>query len=134
MSVLSEPWLRETQMFFVSAIRRFDKIEVTSSYASNRPYYKYSSSSRNGGNGLSWTRKQKYGSCREIFTQDEFRHLTTLQPFHTDYGDILSLYTLSRAATGGDFYLADINDIVAKIEKVRPDILETLRENWLMVK
>jgi len=62
------------------------------------------------------------------------KYLPKLQPLHTDYGEILSLYTLSRAATGGDFFLADIHDIVARIEKVRPDIIETLRDNWLMVK
>jgi hypothetical protein len=47
---------------------------------------------------------------------------------------MLSLYTLSRAATGGDFYLADIHDITAQIEKTRPDILQTLREPWLVIK
>jgi hypothetical protein len=41
---------------------------------------------------------------------------------------------MSRAATGGDFFLADIHDIVSRIEKARPDIIEALRDNWLMVK
>lgn len=54
-------------------------------------------------------------------------------PFHTDYGEILSLYTLSRAASGGDFFLADIHDVEARIKEARPDILDTLRKNWLMV-
>lgn len=57
---------------------------------------------------------------------------TIALPFHTDYGEILSLYTLSKAATGGDFFLADIHDIEARL-RARPDILETLRKNWLMV-
>ncbi|KAK3325010.1 hypothetical protein B0H66DRAFT_587859 [Apodospora peruviana] len=53
-------------------------------------------------------------------------------PFHTDYGDIVSLYTLSRPASGGDFHLADINDIVSKIEQSRPDLLQTLQEDFTM--
>ncbi|KAF2183194.1 Clavaminate synthase-like protein [Zopfia rhizophila CBS 207.26] len=54
-------------------------------------------------------------------------------PFHTDYGAILSLYILSRPATGGDFYLADIHDIASQIARTRPDILETLRQPFVMV-
>ena len=57
-----------------------------------------------------------------------------LEPFHTDYGEIISLYTLSRAASGGDFYLADIHDIEARISQVRPDIIDELRRPWLMIK
>jgi hypothetical protein len=72
------------------------------------------------------SRSSKYSKPKHL-------HLTSSQPFHTDYGEILSLYTLSRAATGGDFFLADIHDIEARI-RTRPDILETLRKNWLMVK
>lgn len=56
------------------------------------------------------------------------------QPFHTDYGEILSLYTLSRAATGGAFYLADINDVIARIRPARPDLVKTLQEDFIMVK
>ncbi|KAF2102644.1 Clavaminate synthase-like protein [Rhizodiscina lignyota] len=54
-------------------------------------------------------------------------------PFHNDYGDILSLYTLSRPASGGDFYLADIHDIVSRISETRPDLVETLRKSWIVV-
>ncbi|KAF2473831.1 Clavaminate synthase-like protein [Lindgomyces ingoldianus] len=58
---------------------------------------------------------------------------TIALPFHTDYGSILSLYVLSRPASGGAFHLADIHDITSRIARTRPDILETLRKPYIMV-
>jgi hypothetical protein len=53
-------------------------------------------------------------------------------PFHNDYGEIVALYTLSRPASGGDFYLADVNEAAARIEGHRPDLLQTLTEDFTM--
>ncbi|KAK4449696.1 Clavaminate synthase [Podospora aff. communis PSN243] len=53
-------------------------------------------------------------------------------PFHNDYGAIVSLYTLSRPATGGDFFIADIHDIAGRIGRSRPDLLEVLRKPYRM--
>ncbi|KAH8891759.1 Clavaminate synthase-like protein [Thozetella sp. PMI_491] len=53
-------------------------------------------------------------------------------PFHTDSGAILSLYTLSVPPAGGAFYLADIHDVVARIRATRPELLETLQNDWIM--
>ncbi|ORY09660.1 hypothetical protein BCR34DRAFT_486920, partial [Clohesyomyces aquaticus] len=58
---------------------------------------------------------------------------TIALPFHTDYGSILSLYVLSRPASGGAFHLADIHDITSQIARTRPDILDTLREPYILV-
>ncbi|PVH93454.1 Clavaminate synthase-like protein [Periconia macrospinosa] len=54
-------------------------------------------------------------------------------PFHTDYGSILSFYLLSKAAFGGDLYLADIHDIIREIASSRPDIVTTLQEPFLNI-
>ncbi|CAI6330977.1 unnamed protein product [Periconia digitata] len=54
-------------------------------------------------------------------------------PFHTDYGSILSFYLLSKAAFGGDIYLADVHDIAREIVSSRPDILATLRKPFLNI-
>ena len=58
--------------------------------------------------------------------------LISFQPFHNDYGEILALYTLSRAASGGDFYLADMEKAASRIAMRRPDLLEVLRGNYTM--
>lgn len=54
-------------------------------------------------------------------------------PFHTDYGSILSFYLLSKAAFGGDLYLANIHDIIREIASSRPDIVTTLQEPFLNI-
>ncbi|KAF2810688.1 Clavaminate synthase-like protein [Mytilinidion resinicola] len=58
---------------------------------------------------------------------------STALPFHTDYGSILSFYVLSKAASGGDIYLADIDDISRQIAASRPDVLSTLRQSFLNI-
>lgn len=57
-----------------------------------------------------------------------------IQPFHTDYGSILSFYVLSKAVSGGDIHLADIHDIAREIALSRPDILKTLRKPFINIK
>jgi hypothetical protein len=98
-----------------------------------RSYHRYQDTFGERGHHLPWTSKQGYPNCKSLKSQNNYR-LMILEPFHTDYGEILSLYTLSRAASGGDFYLADIHDIEARISQVRPDIMEELRKPWIMVK
>ncbi|KAK3384586.1 hypothetical protein B0T24DRAFT_674336 [Lasiosphaeria ovina] len=41
------------------------------------------------------------------------------QPFQNDFDEIVSLSSLSRPAAGGDFFLADINDITAATKSGR---------------
>jgi hypothetical protein len=54
-------------------------------------------------------------------------------PFHTDYGDIISLFTVCNAASGGSFYLANVNDIVSYLIQTRPDIVTQLQEVWHII-
>jgi len=53
-------------------------------------------------------------------------------PFHNDFGEIVSLYSLSCPASGGDFFLADIEDVAEKLRCTDSSILATLRENFTM--
>lgn len=54
-------------------------------------------------------------------------------PFHTDYGDIISLFTVCNAASGGSFYLANVNDIIAFLDRTRPDIVDQLKKDWHII-
>jgi hypothetical protein len=40
---------------------------------------------------------------------------------------------LSTAASGGDLHLAHIDDILAEISKSRPDLVETLRQPFIII-
>ncbi|EFQ25869.1 TfdA family Taurine catabolism dioxygenase TauD [Colletotrichum graminicola] len=52
------------------------------------------------------------------------------QVFHTDAGDIVSLFALSTAAEGGKSKLASIARVYNEIASTRPDLIHTLTEDW----
>ncbi|KAF6818422.1 taurine catabolism dioxygenase family protein [Colletotrichum musicola] len=52
------------------------------------------------------------------------------QVFHTDAGDIVSLFALSTAAEGGTSKLASIARVYNEIAKTRPDLIHTLTQDW----
>lgn len=52
------------------------------------------------------------------------------QVFHTDAGDIVSLFCLQRAAEGGESQLASIWQVYNLLAESRPDLIQTLTEDW----
>jgi hypothetical protein len=52
------------------------------------------------------------------------------KPFHTDDGDIISLYCLQSANIGGRILLASSWAIYNRLIVERPDVIETLKEEW----
>ncbi|KXH25696.1 TfdA family Taurine catabolism dioxygenase TauD [Colletotrichum salicis] len=52
------------------------------------------------------------------------------QVFHTDAGDIVSLFALSTAAEGGTSKLASIARVYNEIASTRPDLIHTLTQDW----
>lgn len=52
---------------------------------------------------------------------------------HTDKGDIVALYTLSRSVEGGRFYLADIQNVFNEMVLTRPDLATTLIDDWVQM-
>ncbi|KAK0709827.1 hypothetical protein B0T26DRAFT_679193 [Lasiosphaeria miniovina] len=56
-------------------------------------------------------------------------HVTNIEPFYNDFGEIVSFYSLSRPAASSNFFLADINDIVKQIKdcgyEERPLLFDT---------
>lgn len=52
------------------------------------------------------------------------------QVFHTDSGDIVSLFCLQKAAEGGESQLASIWQVYNILAESRPDLIQTLTENW----
>jgi len=54
------------------------------------------------------------------------------QPFHTDVGDIIALYSLNEAECGGESQLASMATIYNQIVKTRPDIIRSLSlPSWI---
>ncbi len=53
------------------------------------------------------------------------------QPFHTDDGHIISLYCVKSADIGGRTLLASSWAIYNELLATRPDIIDTLKEDWL---
>jgi hypothetical protein len=54
------------------------------------------------------------------------------QPFHTDTGDIIALYSLNEAECGGESQLASMATIYNHISKMRPDIIRRLSSpSWI---
>ncbi|KAI9776641.1 MAG: hypothetical protein M1839_009447 [Geoglossum umbratile] len=54
------------------------------------------------------------------------------QPFHTDIGSIIGLYTLGEAAHGGESRLASSATVYNQIAKMRPDVVQLLaKSNWV---
>jgi hypothetical protein len=52
------------------------------------------------------------------------------QVFHTDAGDIVSLFCLETAAVGGESRLASIWQVYNLLAESRPDLIHTLTEEW----
>ncbi|KAK1725131.1 TfdA family taurine catabolism dioxygenase TauD [Colletotrichum acutatum] len=52
------------------------------------------------------------------------------QVFHTDAGDIVSLFALSTAVEGGTSKLASIARVYNEIASTRPDLIHTLTQDW----
>ncbi|KAH8654984.1 hypothetical protein BGZ60DRAFT_418179 [Tricladium varicosporioides] len=57
-------------------------------------------------------------------------YTTDKQVFHTDAGDIVSLFCLSPAAKGGESKLASSWRVYNELARTRPDIIRTLSEDW----
>ncbi|KAL9064938.1 MAG: hypothetical protein Q9161_008570 [Pseudevernia consocians] len=55
-------------------------------------------------------------------------------PFHTDNGDIISLFALSRSQSGGSFYLADSTVVYNELAAFQPELAQTLCRDWVMIK
>jgi hypothetical protein len=51
-----------------------------------------------------------------------------LQTFHTDLGDVISIYTLNRGTEGGSFRLASSWNVYNVLHQTRPDVLGTLSQ------
>lgn len=55
-----------------------------------------------------------------------------LQPFHTDMCDILSMYVLDTAVSGGESLLASSATVYNEIAATRPDLIHLLADNkWI---
>ena len=52
------------------------------------------------------------------------------QVFHTDEGDIVSLFALSAAASGGESKLASSWRVYNELAEKRPDLIRTLAGDW----
>jgi hypothetical protein len=53
------------------------------------------------------------------------------QVFHTDAGDIVSLFALNTAARGGESKLASSWKVYNELAEARPDLIKTLSEEWI---
>ena len=56
------------------------------------------------------------------------------QPFHTDHGDLVSLFTLSTSQSGGAFYLADSTAVYNDLKAVKPELAQALLDDWIMTR
>ncbi|OAA65585.1 TfdA family oxidoreductase [Niveomyces insectorum RCEF 264] len=59
-------------------------------------------------------------------------YTTDHQVFHCDTGDIVSLYCLSPAASGGESKLASSWRVYNELAKTRPDLIKVLAEDWVI--
>jgi hypothetical protein len=57
-------------------------------------------------------------------------YTTDKQAFHTDAGDIVSLFCLNTAVKGGESKLASSWTVYNELAPTRPDIIKTLSEDW----
>ena len=51
-------------------------------------------------------------------------------PFHTDVGDIVSLFALGESAEGGESLLASSWRVYNELARTRPDIIQVLASDW----
>lgn len=54
------------------------------------------------------------------------------QVFHTDSGDVVSLFALSTAAEGGQSKVASSWRVYNDLAATRPDLIRTLAEDWVV--
>ncbi|CAA7264108.1 unnamed protein product [Cyclocybe aegerita] len=57
-------------------------------------------------------------------------YTTDKQVFHTDAGDIISLYVLETAAEGGTSRISSSWRVYNELAETRPDLIKTLSEPW----
>lgn len=57
-------------------------------------------------------------------------YTTDRQVFHTDSGDIVSLFALDTALHGGASKLASTWRVYNELARTRPDLVHTLAEDW----
>ncbi|KAF5673940.1 putative family oxidoreductase [Fusarium denticulatum] len=57
-------------------------------------------------------------------------YTTDRQVFHTDSGDIVSLFCLETALEGGASRIASTWRVYNELAKTRPDLIHTLSQNW----
>ncbi|KAL6720526.1 hypothetical protein ACLMJK_002450 [Lecanora helva] len=55
-------------------------------------------------------------------------------PFHTDNGDIVSLFALSTSQSGGSFYLADSSAVYNDLVSLEPGLAKALTDDWTMIR
>lgn len=57
-------------------------------------------------------------------------YTTDKQVFHTDIGDIVSLFALEEAAEGGTSRISSSWRVYNELAETRPDLIHTLSEPW----
>ncbi|RYP61180.1 hypothetical protein DL769_007819 [Monosporascus sp. CRB-8-3] len=57
-------------------------------------------------------------------------YTTEKQVFHTDIGDVIALFALGEAASGGQSYLSSSWRVYNELASTRPDLIRTLAEPW----
>ncbi|KAL4916767.1 hypothetical protein BDW62DRAFT_211736 [Aspergillus aurantiobrunneus] len=58
-------------------------------------------------------------------------YTTEKQVFHTDAGDVVTLFALEEAAEGGQSYLSSSWQVYNELARTRPDLVHTLAEQWV---
>ncbi|KAL4987382.1 hypothetical protein BDW68DRAFT_197469 [Aspergillus falconensis] len=53
------------------------------------------------------------------------------QVFHTDAGNVVTLFALEEAAEGGQSYLSSSWHVYNELARTRPDLIHTLAEPWI---
>ena len=54
------------------------------------------------------------------------------QPFHNDLGDIIALYCVDRALTGGTSRVASASQVHNELASARPDLIqEMVKGDWV---
>jgi hypothetical protein len=56
---------------------------------------------------------------------------TEKQVFHTDAGDVITLFALEEAEEGGQSYLSSSWHVYNELARTRPDLIQTLAEPWV---
>ncbi|KAL4899828.1 hypothetical protein BDW74DRAFT_171233 [Aspergillus multicolor] len=58
-------------------------------------------------------------------------YTTEKQVFHTDAGDVITLFALEEAAEGGQSFLSSSWHVYNELARTRPDLIHTLSEPWI---